>query len=619
MDDEYICRACNKKFKNKHGLRGHYQLTMDEEHQKLFREWGQTSEIVETEKVISEPAQPLPKIASTEESVAEEAPPIEEKPIEQPAKQEYPSIITTKEPEVWGEVPLYEERPAVPTNVSSVGTQDIRQMIKDEIQRVIPQQMNPVARSVERSVTPTDPEELEPYDWFKWFLNGKPHDYGLEKKTINMLADRVHLRHGELPQPAQFQKDLPRLQKNITPEVAATMAEAYYFDLQKYQESRRRRAEYWQEEFQGIRMPEVKPHMPYQNIRTQQIMPGQQHYQGAMIPPGSTPSVNPPMQQTLPPIQPYDPAQAYVEQQVAQQVQRYFQLQNTMSAQNPLQEEVGKLEMEIKELNRENRDRTLKELDEAKRDRDHYADMAKKHEDDKRQMEINHIRAGNQPAITSTSLEIERINKTHELDMKQQENDSEFKQTLAANIPSAITEGIRGAVDGIKEYNKGVAMRNTPGSIPGGDLWQRPCPNPDCDALITAPVGQQRVHCSKCGEWFETVPHDELNQGSFSVQQPPRSTENPPDARQQVPPKVEETAEPATENVNPPPESNPDIQADEPTNEPAPEPPPELPLRPDTGRTAATAPENKKETPKEMKKDEPDGKDSHEDDSGNRT
>jgi len=613
MNNEYICPVCEpkKKFKNENGLRGHLQLKRDDEHQqalKAFQERKQRSDSTGAPTThlapSDEPPQLPPAVApinepsvetQPEKQVDTTSPPAGE--ITQPPEQRvYPSIITTTEPTTWGEVPLYEEKSTAPA--SALTAEDVRRITQAEIQRGVSQQVKPVARQVERPTAPLDVEELEPYEWFKWFLNEKPRRYGLNEKTIELLADRVQLRRGELPQPAQFQKDVPRFQKSITAETAAGMAEAYLFALQKYQESRRRRAEYYQQEYQGIRMPEVKPPTQYGDIRTQQIIPGQQHYPGSMIP--VTQQTNPYLQQTIPPVQPYDPSQAYLEQQVAQQVQKYWQLQNTMNQQNPLQKDVEELKIELKERDKLDRDRLYKEVDESKRDRDHYAELAKKHEDDKRRMEMDYIRAGNQPATTSTTVELERLNKNHELDMQKQASDAEFKQTLAEEIPGAATEITRGFVDGIKEFNKGKEMQNTPGAIPSGGLWQSPCPNPECDALISAPVGQTRVHCAKCGEWFETVPHDS-NRGSFSVQQPQSPVDTLSGIRHQPPPK-EATFE--AETMNPTPENNPNVPADEPTNEQAsPEPPPDLPLRPDTGRTATTAPENKKETPPEKKKE----------------
>ncbi len=257
----------------------------------------------------------------------------------------YPPLIPSSQGEP--KVPVIQE--TTTTSVQPAETQDIQQIIRDEVQKALSeqQQMEPVVKDVEPPATVVNIEDLEPSEWFEHFLNGKPHQYGLKKRTIAILVDRVQLRAGELPQPAQLQGDIVRLQKNMTPEIAAAIAEAYSFEVQKYQDLQRKKAEYWQQPYQGMRVPEAQPTLSYGTIPTQQPPQGWNVPNQYPIPVNPLPSQQ---QQFYPPgMQPYpQPYPLTFEQQL----EGYVRTQGILSKTEERNPAIERLEEDNRELKR---------------------------------------------------------------------------------------------------------------------------------------------------------------------------------------------------------------------------------------------------------------------------
>lgn len=502
MHNKYICPTCKKKFKNENGLRGHLQWMKDEEHQKIFREWGQTLEIGEGGKI-------------------KEVPPIGEKPLDEkktlelPASEvpqalseqqrKLPPIIPPPDRQLGEEVPLNKERPAV--QPSALTAADIRQIIRDENQRIAPQQMEPIAK-VERPTTPLDIEELEPYEWFKWFLNEKPRSYGLHPQTIEVLADRVQLRQGELPQPAQLQKDIPRIQKNITEEVAAVVAEAYFFHLQKYQESRRKKAEYWQQPYQGIRVPEVKPHIPYGDIHTQQSIPGQQHYQGQQqYPPQYYYQQPRPYERQGIPINPYQQSmQPY--QTLEQELERLGRMQQLFTKteeKSPAMEQFQRDNQELKQrldtMAAEKQRELQDDLNQTRMQLQQEAQTRKQLEDTVRQYEFK----ATQGAPTETTVRLQEIQDKHKIEMKKLDEGGKTRDAIATAIQGGLTsvgQAIsRTAMEAGSE--KEVQLE---GISDGRHTYQMPCP--ECNRTITAPITAKLITCPNCRKQYEVLPEE---------------------------------------------------------------------------------------------------------------
>lgn len=654
MPRKYVCpvTSCGREFRNAGAFSGHMRLTSDEEHQKAYNKWKiahdewkkrrdsieDVSLVPSDEPGVEAPSTTIPinEPASTEDTIVEETPsepPVSDIPQPLDEQRTYPPVIPPSQGEQ--EVPVSQETTTEP--IQPTETQDIQQIVRSEIQKALSQQSQQPATKSVKSPTVVNIEDLEPSEWFAYFLNGKPYQYGLDKRTIAILVDRVHLRAGELPQPSQIQGDVVRLQKTITPEVAAAIAEAYFFQVQRYQELRRKKAEYWQQPYQGMRMPEVHPNPSYGNIPTQQIIPRQQQTQGWNVP------SQPPSQYILP----VNPSPSQQQQQYPQQQQFYpqgiqpypltfeQQLEGYVRTQSLLSK-TGERNPAIERLEEDNRDlkRALEKMAEKSElellnENQQYRLQLQQEtqtrrtlEDQVRQNEIKQAQRG----MSETDVKYEESKNKFEIEKMKIDEGAKTRDVLA----NAVTGGLGAMGQAIaRTLQEGGTEKQTPvvGQYDGQHTWQLNCPS--CNGVITAPISAKVVSCPTCGGDFEVLPRQseqpipQQSAGAgFTVEQPiepaPRQPEPVKDKTLHVPTQIETTVEPIPPEEEIIPEGQPPMREQEilepetppPTQiaqtvfeEKKPQPPKEMPKRnsPTAADQAGTKPPEKKKT-KETKK-----------------
>lgn len=642
MPKKYVCpvTSCGREFTNAGAFSGHMRLTSDEEHRKAYNEWkiahdewkkrrdsiAEVSLVPSNEPGVEAPSTTIPinEPASTESATAEEKPsehPVSDTPQPPDEQRTYPPVIPPSQGEQ--EVPVSQETITIPA--SPAETQDIQQIIKNEIQKALSQQSQQPATKSVKSPTVANIEDLEPSEWFAYFLNGKPYQYGLDKRTIAILVDRVHLRAGELPQPSQIQGDVVRLQKTITPEVAAAIAEAYFFQVQRYQELRRKKAEYWQQPYQGMRVPEPHPAPSYGTIPTQQIIPRQQQPQGWNVP-------NQP--QGIPMVQVGQQPQQHPQQQYPQQQQQFYpqgtqpypqpypptfeqQLEGYVRTQGLLSK-TGERNPAIERLEQDNRDLkvTLERLSSTKEqdlrnENQQYSlqlqqelQNRKALEDQLRQYELKQVQRGR----TETDVKYEENKDKYDLERMKLAESGKTRDVIATAVEGGLSSMGAAIARTLQEVS---TEKQTPivGQYDGQHTWQLNCPA--CNGVITAPISNRVVSCPVCGKDFEVIPPQPeqpipqkplpitqpVPQGQqsagFTVEQKPiepiQPSPLPPepvkDETLHVPTQIETTVEPT------PPEEARQIE-----EQPVEKIPERTPTAPETTPTAQAPPERKSKT-----------------------
>ena len=345
---------------------------------------------------------------------------------------------------------------------------------------------------------------LEPWDWFKKFLESYGSRYGVKRPFIELNCDRVRMRNGELPLPVQLAKDLTIQQPGIKVDTAAYIAEVYGFHLNEYKARRQQLSEYWQQPYQGVQVPvSQSPVSQYQGIavpmqpQPQGAYPQVQPYQGVTVP------MQPqPQQQYANPIYaPYPRLESELERYA--RIQQLFQ---KTEEKNPITDRLEKendaLSMRLQEMENSMKNQMLAENQQLRTQVQQQGQAMRQYEENLRESQIKLQYEQSNKRTTEEDIKMKEVDHKYTVDMKKLDEGGKTREAIANAVKTGFSQ-VGQAIFATAQEMGSEEKRPMHGVTDTKNMWQSECPF--CKTPITAPLDARMLTCPGCARQLEVT------------------------------------------------------------------------------------------------------------------